>query len=352
MPDNQLGNSNEDSPLNSTLQKLDSTLEQQTATAISSINLPTFAGLQNEDVREFLNRFKVATFVLSDKHRCLALNKCLAGTANTWAKANIKAALAGGQWKIVKKAFVERFGPADVILTHREKLNSMRYQDSSLTTLLGYVEKFIAQYKKAYTSQSDSDAIMSLRLNLPNTIIRSLNLLDDTWSKYTSCADLYKLVRRYEENIMPFEQANKQQAVLDKAGVKELLNQLRTEFMPQQQARELLGAIAITQKSNDKQNFDKYRYQSQPRRIFYKRRYPYSEQQSQQTASNLHHKQSKQASIETLSSDKHHDADKQLIQSDTGVNPYKRPNKPPSPCYYCAGDHWNSDCSRRAKNLN
>lgn len=359
MSEQQQRQSIEEGPLNSTLQKLDLTLEQQTATAITGLNLPIFSGLANEDVNEFLSRFKLATFVLSDKHRCLALNKCLAGVANTWAKTNIKKALSEGHWKIAKHALIERFGPADNVLKHREQLNSMNYQATQLTTLLGYVEKFISVYKKAYTKQDDSDAIMSLRLNLPHHIIRSLNLLDDNWSKYSSCDELYKLIRRYEQNIMPFEHLTPQtQSVLDKEGVKELLTQLRSEFCLTQQPRELLGAIATSQDQTNNIRLEKYRYPPRSNRkpYFGKRKYPYSDQQPSLTTSNQDHKQPKLAIESNQNSQMINQSEQSYAIQNNEMQRdrfrHERRNKPPSPCYYCGGDHWNSDCQKRARDLN
>lgn len=57
MSDQSTGNGS--NPLNSTLHRLDLTLEQQTATAVSGLHLPTFSGKANEDVFDFLNKFKL-----------------------------------------------------------------------------------------------------------------------------------------------------------------------------------------------------------------------------------------------------------------------------------------------------
>lgn len=336
--------------LDSTLKRLDATLEQQTATAVTGLNLPSFSGKAQEDVCEFLNKFKLATFALSDKHRCLAFNKCLIGTANIWAKSNIKRAVLDGQWKTIKKAIVERFGPADITLKHREKLSNLKYDKQGDTTLIGYVERYIAQYKKAYRSHDDADAIISLRLNLPATIIKSLNLLDDSWSTLTNCADLYKLIRRYEDNILPYEQTeDKTSLVLGKDGVKELLDQLRNEFKTRQQSNELLGAI----KAEDNQkNLDKYRFNSRPN-------WHHSNNRSKRHFDNNNNPGSinynKQPKLEIQ--DRSHRNTNANVQPSNNMQQssryhYIRPEKPPSPCYYCKGDHWNSDCDKRNSNLN
>lgn len=343
------GESDQSNPLNSTLQRLDLTLGQQTATAVSGLNLPTFSGKPLEDIFEFLTRFKLATFALSDKHRCLALNKCLATTANTWAKTNIKKTIIEGQWKLAKKALIDRFGPADVTLKYRERLSLMKYENNKDMTLIGYVEKYVALYKKAYKSHTDADAIISLRLNLPASIIKNLNLLDDSWSSLAECDQLYKLIRRYEENIMPFEDKTSQPGmILGKDGVKELLDQLRSEFKTHQKPPEHLGAIKAEQ-PQIKQNLDRFRYQRYNNNFRGKPRYlrgnyncRYEQRPNQEATSSKIALEGEQKSSQ----------DKTLSSNDQVIdNKSQRPNKPPSPCYFCNGDHWNSDCSKRQDGL-
>lgn len=356
MVDQAQATGSSEGPLNSTLARLDSTLEQQTATTVTGLHLPTFSGKPFEDVTDFINRFKLSTFALSDKHRCLALNKCLAGTANIWAKTNIKKAILEGQWKPIKKALLERFGPTDFTLKHREKLSSMKYESGGDTTLIGYVEKYLNQYQKAYKSHTDADAIISLRLNLPTSIIRNLNLLDDTWASFTDSSELYKLIRRYEDNIMPYEKDQDASGTLGKEGVKELLNQLRNEFGSQiNQTREMFGAIQEQVSKNvqsqpNNANLDRYRYVSNNGfRPFNQRRFWPKRDQNIDTRQ-IANKQPRLA-IDNKPSASENNANSHytghpmsMINQDRG--------KPPSACYYCQGDHWNSECPSRQVNLN
>lgn len=351
MTDSNTNPSLSDEPLNATLQRLESTLEQHNATAVTGLILPTFSGKAQEDVFEFLNKFKLATFALSDRNRCLAFNKCLVGTANIWAKSNIKKAILEGKWKPIKKALIERFGPADLTLKHREKLGQMKYHKQGDSTLIGFVERYVVQYKKAYKSHGDADAIIALRLNLPSTIIKSLNLLDDSWSTLDNCAELYKLIRRYESNILPFEETEENSnLILGKEGIKELLNQLREEFKSKQEPNQLLGAMNRgPSQSQSQDNLDKYRYKKrfdrQSPQNGFKREY----QGDPKSSYNSNNDKLQRLAIQSAPNSNQFDNEN---PNRLDGNNYVRLNKPPSPCYYCKGNHWNRDCDRRNRNLN
>lgn len=356
MPGSQFSTS--ENLLNQTLQRLDSTLEQQTATAVTGLKLPNFSGSNGEDIYEFLNKFKLATFALSEKHKCLAINKCLLGTANTWAKSKIKKHIIEAQWKSIKTALIERFGPADPNLRKREKLSKLKFESNSNLTLLGYVEKFTSQYRKAYQVHKDADAIIALRLNLPFNVIKSLNLLDDNWSTYTDIEQLLKLIRRYETNILPFEETKEQPSmVLGKDGIKELLNQLRSEFNFQQQQREsqpkeLLGVLHAQDKSDPKR-LDRYRYHPRPyhqgQRYSNKRRW--SEYNPNQGHNSNQSNKYLKLTNKNMSTVKQSDANAQLEAPKSNNNYTRNKLGPPSACYICGGDHWNRDCPKN-NNLN
>lgn len=187
-----------------TLQRLTESMLQQAASAISAIAVPEFHGKPNEDVRAFLNRFKVATLALNDELRCLALNKALCGAAHVWAKTNIKNLMLIGDWKQIKRALVARFEAQDRELIYRGKLSKMTF-DPEESTLTAYVEAFMDCHRKAHKGGSDKDAIKALKINLPNNIIRNLNLLNDNWSEFSSSDPLFGLIKRVESNIIPYE---------------------------------------------------------------------------------------------------------------------------------------------------
>ena len=51
---------------------------------MASINLPEFNALPGEDVNEFLRNFEIATLILEDDTKCLALHKAMKGAAYIW----------------------------------------------------------------------------------------------------------------------------------------------------------------------------------------------------------------------------------------------------------------------------
>lgn len=216
-----------------TLNKLSETLNQYTASTLSSISIPEFKGLPNEDVFDFLQRFKLATLTFSDELRCLALNRALNGSARIWAKANIKESINSGDWKATKKAIVERFAAPNQELRHQEKLIKMRF-DPSAGTLISYIEEYADCFRKARLLSSDKDIISSLNFNLPAHIIRHLNVLSDDWTNFDTLSDLYKLIKRLEGKILPYEQKpDAEEEKVNMATLSKLLKEMQESFQEQ-----------------------------------------------------------------------------------------------------------------------
>lgn len=193
-----------DPALNETLQKLSASINQQAAASINSIIVPEFRGLPEEDLDDFLKRFKMATLTLSDEYRCLALNKALKGAALIWAKANVKELITTANWSAIKTALYDRFGSPDRILRYREKLARLKFIEGE-STLMSYIESYAAIYRKAYKEYKDAELILSLRLNFPDKIVRGLNGLNDSWTEIQTMKDFMELIKRYELKILPYE---------------------------------------------------------------------------------------------------------------------------------------------------
>lgn len=193
-----------DSGLNETLQQLSTSINQQAAASINAIDVPEFSGLPNEDVYDFVKRFKMATLTLSDDYRCLSLNKALRGAALVWAKASIKKLIIEANWQAIKAALYDRFGSSDRALMYRDKLAKLRFLEGQ-STLIAYIELYLATYKKAFKTHQHSDVILSLRLNLPDKIVRGLNSLNDSWCELTELPKFVELVKRYESKVLPYE---------------------------------------------------------------------------------------------------------------------------------------------------
>lgn len=213
-----------------TLQKLASSINQYAASALTGVAIPEFSGAPDDDVHEFLRKFKLATITFSDELRCLALQKALTGAARIWCKTISKGSLAENDWQATKKALIGRFEAPNQSLRHQENLSKLKY-DPMRETLTSFVEKYAACYKKAHNKPKDSDIMKSIALKLPKHIIRDLNLLSESWSDITELREFYKLVRRFENKIQPYEQDEDLPGKrLDIAGLKRLLSDLKDSF--------------------------------------------------------------------------------------------------------------------------
>lgn len=341
--------------LNETLQNLSRSINQQVAASINSIDVPEFHGLPHEDVYDFLKRFKIATLTLSDDYRCLAFNKSLKGAALTWAKATIKRHIIEANWSAIKAALYDRFGSPDRVLRYREDLTRLEFLEGQ-STLMAYIELYLATYKKAFKNHQDSEVILSLRLNLPDKVVRGLNILDDSWSEYTEIQKFIDIVRRYESKILPYEvktdlngnslskeSLNAMFEELRKA-VNEDLNKHKEETKPEVQALAALAHSAPPEPQNDERHY--YNRYSQPNNQ-YQRNYDNnnpSEQILQHNERKVHPKITPDSVTDDVASGA---AQKVILEAY-----YARFGKPSSPCYFCQGDHLNRHCPLLSPNLN
>lgn len=220
--------------INETLNKLSDSLTQQATASINNLIVPEFRGLPDEDVCEFLARFKMATLTLPSNHRCIALNKALKGAAMVWAKSNIKTLMNSCDWKSIKTKMIERFDHPDRKLRYRERLSKLKF-DRETSTLMSYVELFLELHNKAFglkksTNQEITDAVQALRINLPDQIVKGLNTLEDKWTEYKNSEELINLIRRYELKIMPYESKYEQSGpTLTKNELVDMLKELRDQ---------------------------------------------------------------------------------------------------------------------------
>lgn len=392
----------EDPALNSTLDKLSASIDQQAISSINNLIVPEFRGLPDEDVCEFLSRFKMATIALPENHRCLALNKALKGAAMTWAKSNIKSLMASANWKSIKRQLIERFDHPDRTMRYRERLSKLKYDPDS-TTLTSYVEAFTTLYRKAHRSNNseeslvDSDAIRALKLNLPDRVVRGLNYLDDKWMDYTNIADLIKSIRRYETKILPYEDKEestsspitKDELLSVFKELKSLKDQVKTDLEKHREhistgakALATITAQAIQSNSHGNQSVSKEQSQANQAHHNYRRYNNYSKSNNYQNnrrpnvpyRQNYHNNKrprveqtnnSKQVSDQTKSSEVALPA---ITQSESAVNKTSSTDnhdqnqlvsqyeakygKPPNPCHICQGNHFNRHCPLLLADLN
>lgn len=210
-------------------------ISNESATQSSNISLnflkvPEFRGRPDEDIVEFLSNYERATSLLNDEQKCLALPRALFDAAATWAE-SVKKDITAGKWKKFKKSLIERFGDPNIELRYRQKLSSMKY-NSREATLLSFVESYVSLYSKVFPGHRSNEVIQSLRLNLQPKIVKNINLLDDNWVHYEDLDDLYKLIRRYEINIKPFEETDNEHAKhLNIEGFGKMLTEFKKEIV-------------------------------------------------------------------------------------------------------------------------
>lgn len=324
-----------------TLRRLTDSINQFAASAITSVTVPEFRGLPGEDVEDFIRRFKSATITLNNELRCLALYKGLFGAARAWAKANIKQYTDTGDWKSAKKAMVIRFGSPNAEIRYHERLSKMKF-DPAVWSLTSYVEEYSGYYKKINKSAKDSDVITALKLNLPGHILRNLNLLSADWMNFTDMKDLYTLIRRLEDNILPFEKADSSsEEKLNIASLTKTLNELKesiasvkTTPVETSKGDEVVAVAAV----QHNQNYSKTgtSQNDQCTRNHYPTG-PYKKQYKQ-------NRDNRQQGTEPY---QRQDGDLATRKAKLLENYYAKHGKPPGPCRLCDGDHWNRDCPIR-----
>lgn len=337
---------------NDTMEKLNDTLYQYATSALANVSLPEYKGLPQEDVLEFIKRFKSATLPFNDDMKCLSLNKSLVGAAHVWAKENIKQFLKEGNWKAAKKAIIDRFSAPNQEIRHQEKLLKMKFNRAD-GTLTSYVEIYADLYRKAHKDAVDQDIIRSLSLNLPNDIIKHLNILSENWTTFGSIKELYSLIRRLEFKILPYEpDSENQEEKVSFTALSKMLKDIQESMKKQsdklkEDSEEVVAAIQTRNYSN------KQVYTQQPQRYqpyYYDRgrggyrnnycnnyrndREKYDRNEPQLTSENnprmLPITQPDQPMISNVSKVKE--------------NYYAKHGKPPSPCEFCGEDHFNKHC--------
>lgn len=384
-----------DQDLNSTLDKLSASINQQAIASINNLIVPEFRGLPEEDVCDFIERFKMATLALSENHRCLALNKALKGAAMTWAKANIKSFMATANWKAIKKLLVERFDYPDRTMRFKERLAKLKY-DPETTTLMSYVEAFITLHKRAHgfresDSASDADAIQALKLNLPDRIVKGLNYLDDRWMDSSNIGDLIKIIHRYETKIMPYEgkedpscsPITKDELLSVFKELKSLKDQVKSDLDKHREqitsetkalATITTQAVRVQHPNNVQQstprlfNNDRSRFNNRPNRYQANQRPPKANHSSDNKrprydqydhSNRFNYKKpiESQSKPDQSATDANKYQNTSSTPTSTGqdklVSEYEaRYGKLPGPCYHCSGVHFNKHCPLVSSNLN
>lgn len=325
-----------------TLQKLTESISQYAATSLNSVSLPEFRGLPNEDVYDFLNKFKLATITFNDELRCLAMIKSLKGAAYTWAKNNLKTGSEYSDWKVMKKLIVERFASPDRASRYREKLTKLSF-DPEVSTLMAHVEGYVDCYQKAYPNPSDLDVIRSLKINLPAKIVRNLNVLSHDWSESRTLGDLYKLIKRLDNDILPYEKASDTSGkTLDAATLTKILSDFKDSLKPKEDkiqetsTSEKLAAIQYQHRVASK---PEYRNQWNQ-----ERQGPYYPRPNYRNRLSRNYQPYKKLEDEPVNRSLPMLQQYRNLPNQLELEYDKIHGKPPSPCYLCDGHHFNRHC--------
>lgn len=338
-----------------TINRLSETLNQYAASSLSSVSIPEFKGLPGEDVYDFLRRFKLATLTFNPDLKCMALNKALVGSAHTWARASIKRLIHECNWKECKRAIIERFAPPDQELRHQERLHKLAFNPET-GTLLSYIEEYADCYRKARGPANDHDIIRSLTLNLPADVMRHLNLLSDDWNNFTRLTDLFSLIKRYETKILPYERKAQQIEKVEMSEIASLLREMRETIKaqreePKQAPKEDVAAAAVRVNN---QNVQPNRYNNYNRDNTRRPYHPYNNYELANRSREPLRSQYNQRYNTPINNqaDNRGNASSDNAQSNDNLKAdYEaRFGKPPGPCQFCGGYHFNRHCPYKALN--
>lgn len=328
--------------MNDSMAKLSDSLSQYAATALINLQLPSFAGLPDQDINTFIKEFKSATMTLTEELRCLALNRALIGPAHIWAKTNIKDEIKQGNWSGARAKLRERFLPPGQVLRHLEKLSKMKY-DPRETTLSSYVDVFADLYKKAYYNAADSDVIRGLRLNLTPEILRHLNTLSATWTELKSLSEFMTIIQRIERDILPYEakpKSDDNSTILELTrAIKELRESVaakkQTETNLSHEPVEVVAAI-----SRQGQGRTRNRGQEDTKRA----RYDGNVNRNRERSGN------ERDEAREPRNNERNQHDGRISRSELQRQYESQHGKPPGPCWTCGENHYNRHCPFTALN--
>lgn len=317
--------------------KLAESINQYASSALVNLNVPEFKGSPNEDVREFLSSFKMATLALNDELKCLAIRKSLGGSAKIWAKDNLRQYLSNNDWKGTKSALLARFESSNVERKNLERLSKLKFNKDN-ETLLSYMERFAEYYKRAHKSARDSDVIIALQMNLPGKVQRSLNIINDEWIDFQDLGRLFKLAKRVEERILAYDSGEDSGNVLTTAELAKRMMELKE--LIQDKKTETVAAIGPIKVAKER-NRDPYRF---PPRSFNDQRPQQPIQQNRRYEGPVqgrgHGYQNRPNNHkESPETPKGGPSNSQMQKE------YERKyGKPPGPCWNCGAAHFNRHC--------
>jgi len=192
----------------STTEKITEMLRRSTATTLATVPILEYRDLPSEDVYDSLRRLEISILISTDQLCYLALYKAASRAAYIWAR-TVESEIKQGEWKKVRAAPLRRFSSPNIELKLRESIGKMRYVPS-IETLTSFAESYIDKYRHINPESQDRAIIKDFSLVPPNNVVRDSNTgrVSDSWSELDKTDSFYKLIRRIEHKILPYEPAD------------------------------------------------------------------------------------------------------------------------------------------------
>lgn len=298
------------------------------SSAMLHITPPQFAGTPRENIHEWVEKWEQLTNSFPDDQKTALLNKAFLNPARAWFKGSLKPKLPL-PWRDIKKLILEQFSGESQEDRSFKKLMELTYDQQKYGTLSLYLDDYAYTYKKAYPRADEPETVRAIVRNLTPTVRHKLNQMTDL--KEVSCVEtLRKLTRRYDQE--PEATDPKTSHGLDVDQFKELMSNVVKDLVEKQakQNEEILAAFR--------------KQTTQPLNV--REKEPTGSYHKEGTPATMNQENSRAPYRQNYRSNEH-----PIPRGNE--RPIPRANRPPpSPCYFCEGDHWNADCPNRPNRLN
>lgn len=319
--------------LSESIAEIVSGLSKSMAPYLGNIKTPEFSGEKSQDALEWLDSFEQATLGLNDDQKKLLLRGSLTKSARAWYKDEIEPVVQDLDWKSLRVKVLRRYKPSRQA-HYLEQLHALKYDEQN--DLAGYVDQRIYTLRKAYPRFNDEELIQDTLYALPGHVRSSLNLMIDTDS-LKSVAELKSLCLRYDRKVESRDTINNPPGLDPRAFdliIQNAVNKAVTKLTISSQAP-VLAASRLQPVGPDNTRPPVARHPQH-----------YANNRRSFLEAKTNHDMDQNAGSDQQPVDGLHNQN--IIQ---GRRPYTR-RPPPSPCYFCQGNHWNADCPKRNLNVN
>lgn len=303
---------------------------------IGLANLPEFHGWPDEDITKFLKEFSRATTALNQEQKCLALKKSLVDDAGIFSKKYLKQYLAKNDWKSAKLELKKRFLKTEPCLLYRTELKKLSFEPKK-STLLGYIDKYAALYRKVHEQVKDNELIQDISLNLGNNIVLKLNQLSADWKAISDFEVFRSVVSRLERDIISLETEVISQSTNDIAGTVNKLVSTALE-QPIKGMQEIISQLSQkTKEKTETENLAAIRHGQYPNPSYNRYRQEYNRKRERDWDDNRDRQRIRRSDDqEELTIGERAKQLKKAYENKYG--------KVTGVCYYCGGYHFRKHC--------